>query len=100
MSATGAWASIPAGLQGPALHVSKRGITINIGMITDSLSNDSFETMLANAARMKMDMLEFACGNWSPAPHIELDRMLESDSARREFKAKVADHGIAISALN
>jgi sugar phosphate isomerase/epimerase len=69
-------------------------------MITDSLPDDSFETMLASAARMKMDMLEFACGNWSPAPHIKLDRMLDSQSARTEFMAKLADHDIAISALN
>jgi len=69
-------------------------------MITDSLPDDSLDSMLESAARMKMDMLEFACGNWSKAPHIELDRMLESEAARRDFKAKVAGHGLAISALN
>src|SRR5829696_4399672 len=67
---------------------SSKGIAINIGMITDSLGDDDFDTMLSNPARMNMDMLEFACGNWSQAPHIELDRMLASDGARREFKAK------------
>ena len=69
-------------------------------MITDSLSNEDFDSMLANAARMKMDVLEFACGNWSSAPHVELDRMLDSAAVRREFRAKLDDHGIAISALN
>jgi len=73
---------------------------MKIGMITDSLPGTDFDTLVATAARLELDMLEFACGNWSPAPHIALDRMLESDVARREFKARLDAHGIAISALN
>jgi sugar phosphate isomerase/epimerase len=73
---------------------------MKIGMITDSLPGTDFDTLVATAARLELDMLEFACGNWSSAPHIELDRMLESDAARRDFKARLAAHGIAISALN
>jgi sugar phosphate isomerase/epimerase len=69
-------------------------------MITDSLPEADFDTMLGVAARLEMDMLEFGCGNWSSAPHIDLDGMLESATARREFLAKLADNGIAISALN
>jgi len=73
---------------------------MKIGMITDSLPGTDFDTMLGVAARLEMDMLEFGCGNWSSAPHLNLDRMLESESERRNFKAKLAAHGIAISALN
>ncbi len=73
---------------------------MKIGMITDSLPGTDFDTMLEVAARLEMDMLEFGCGNWSSAPHLNLDRMLESESERRNFKAKLAAHGIAISALN
>ena len=69
-------------------------------MITDSLPNADFDTMLATAARLEMDMLEFGCGNWSKAPHIRLDRLLDSAPARRDFRARLADHGIGISALN
>ena len=69
-------------------------------MITDSLGQMDFDGMLATAARLDMDRLEFACGNWSSAPHIDLDRMLESESARREFRARLDDHQIGISALN
>jgi sugar phosphate isomerase/epimerase len=69
-------------------------------MITDSLPEADFDTMLEVAARLKMDMLEFGCGNWSSAPHIDLDGMLESATARREFRAKLADRDIAVSALN
>ena len=73
---------------------------MKIGMITDSLPEASLDEMLETAADLEMDMLEFACGNWSGAPHIKLDVMLESSTARREFMAKVADRDIALSALN
>jgi len=73
---------------------------MKIGMITDSLPEADFDTMLDVAARLDMDMLEFACGNWSSAPHIDLDTMLESASARREFLSKLKEHDIEISALN
>ena len=73
---------------------------MKIGMITDSLPEMDFEAMLAVAARLEMDMLEFGCGNWSSAPHIELDRLLESAPARRDFRDRVAAYGIEISALN
>jgi sugar phosphate isomerase/epimerase len=69
-------------------------------MITDSLPETDFDTMLGVAARLEMDMLEFGCGNWSSAPHIELDRLLESAPARRDFRARLDGHGIGISALN
>ena len=76
------------------------GALMKIGMITDSLPGTDFDTLVDTSARLGLDMLEFACGNWSPAPHIRLDRMLESESARREFRARLDAHGIAISALN
>ena len=73
---------------------------MKIGMITDSLPETDFDTMLGVAARLEMDMLEFACGNWSSAPHVKLDLLLESAPARRDFRARLAGHGIEISALN
>jgi sugar phosphate isomerase/epimerase len=73
---------------------------MKIGMITDSLSDTTFDVLVDTAARLELDVLEFACGNWSKAPHLSLDRMLESADARREFRARLADHGIGISALN
>ncbi len=73
---------------------------MKIGMITDSLGHLAFDELLPTVAELGLEMLEFACGNWSSAPHLDLDAMLESEGKRREFLAKVKDHGLAISALN
>jgi len=73
---------------------------MKIGMLTDSLPDLSFEAMLESAASLRIDCLEFGCGNWSAAPHVQLNRMLDSNNARREFLAKIAAHGLTISALN
>ncbi len=81
------------------LEESKVG-HMKIGMLTDSLPHLGFDAMIEAAAELGIECLEFACGNWSTAPHVALDRMLDSGDARREFLAKIADHGLSISALN
>jgi len=73
---------------------------MKIGMITDSLGNLSFDEMLSASAELGLETLEFACGNWSSAPHIDLAAMLDSAATRAEFSAKVRDHGLTIAALN
>ncbi len=73
---------------------------MKIGMITDSLGELSFDELLDTAAELGIERLEFAGGNWSSAPHLALDALLDSAGARREFAASLAAHGIALSALN
>ncbi len=73
---------------------------MRIGMVTDSLAHLPLDGMLRTAAELGVEMLEFACGNWSNAPHLSLDRLLESQAARAEFAAKLREHDLAISALN
>ncbi|TPI46333.1 sugar phosphate isomerase/epimerase [Mesorhizobium sp. B2-9-1] len=73
---------------------------MKIGMITDSLGNLSFDEMLRASAELGLETLEFACGNWSSAPHIDLAAMLDSKTTRTEFVAKVRDHRLTIAALN
>jgi len=73
---------------------------MKIGMITDSLGSLSFGEMLDTAAELGLETLEFGCGNWSSAPHIDLDAMLESAAARRDFVAAIGDHGMTVAALN
>lgn len=73
---------------------------MKIGMLTDSLPHLSFDAMLDAVAELGIECLEFGCGNWSSSPHINLERMLESAEARREFMARLAGHGLSISAMN
>jgi sugar phosphate isomerase/epimerase len=73
---------------------------MRIGMVTDSLGHLSLDELLRTAADLGIEMLEFPCGNWSSAPHLKLDAMLDSAAARGEFLARLRDHGIALSALN
>jgi len=73
---------------------------MKIGMITDSLGAMSFDEVLVASSELGLETLEFACGNWSPAPHVKLDALLASDAARRDFTAKVKGHGLSIAALN
>lgn len=73
---------------------------MKIGMITDSLEGLDFDSMLNAAAELGIECLEFGCGNWSTAPHIDLNSLLESPHARRTFLDKLADRKLSISALN
>lgn len=73
---------------------------MRIGLVTDSLAHLPLDAMLKLAAERGIEMLEFGCGNWSAAPHLRLDALLDNAPARREFLARVRDHGMEISALN
>jgi sugar phosphate isomerase/epimerase len=73
---------------------------MKIGMLSDSLADLAFDAMLDASATFGIQCLEFGCGNWSNAPHLQLDAMLESEHERREFMAKLAGRGLTISALN
>ena len=73
---------------------------MKIGMMTDSLGALSFDDLVGTPPNS-------AFTNWSlpPAtgrrrPHLALDGMLDSASARDEFIAKHRGHGLSISALN
>jgi sugar phosphate isomerase/epimerase len=71
-----------------------------IGLVTDGLSDLPFGQLLSTAAELGIEMVEFGCGNWSSAPHLDLDELLASSRARDAFLGSVAAHGLTISALN
>jgi sugar phosphate isomerase/epimerase len=73
---------------------------MRIGLNTDSLGYLSFDEMLKTTAGLGIQTLEFCCGGWSSAPHLNLDLLLEKDAERENFIAKIRDHGLEISALN
>ena len=71
---------------------------MKIGMVTDSLGSLGFEEVLDAAKTLGLDCVEFATGNWSTAPHIDIDALLRSKPARDRFTRAVADRGLSISA--
>ena len=73
---------------------------MRIGLTTDSLSHLTFDKLVETAANLGIHTLEFGCGNWSAAPHVNLNALLDSESERSKFLAKIRAHGLEISALN
>jgi len=73
---------------------------MKIGLFTDTLPDLALDELLPAVADMGIECLEFGTGNWSRVPHLNLDDLLSSDVQRREFQAKVNDHGLSICALN
>jgi sugar phosphate isomerase/epimerase len=73
---------------------------MKIGLLTDGLGVEGLDAMLALAADLGVEAVEFGCGGWSDVPHLDLDRLVRTETARVELLAKVAEHGLEISALN
>lgn len=73
---------------------------MKIGLVTDSLGHLSLNEMLSSAQAAGITMLEFGCGNWSSAPHLDIDALLDDPSARARFLSALQARGLALSALN
>ena len=73
---------------------------MRIGLTTDSLGQLTFDQLLETAVDLGIQTLEFGCGGWSSAPHLDLYTLLESEAERANFLAKIRAHGLEISALN
>lgn len=73
---------------------------MRIGLVSDSLHDMSLDAMMSAAEDLGIETLEFCCGNWSDAPHVCVDVLVEDTRSRNMFAEMVRDHGLAISALN
>ncbi len=73
---------------------------MRIGLVTDGLADLPLQDLLRTAAELGIATLEFGCGNWSSAPHLDLKGLLSSSQARDDFMGRIATHGLEISALN
>jgi sugar phosphate isomerase/epimerase len=72
---------------------------VKIGLVTDSVSHLRFEQALDLAQQLGLSAVEIATGNWSQAPHADLDALVSSEEARSEFIGKISSRGLALSAL-
>lgn len=73
---------------------------MKIGLVTDCLGKQSFAEMLATCKKLGIEQVELGVGNWSSAPHICMDELLTSETKLDEFRGRLQDAGITISALN
>ena len=57
---------------------------MKIGLITDSVSHLPFEAALDLAQHLGLSSVEVATGNWSEAPHADLDCVWSPRKGRAE----------------
>lgn len=73
---------------------------MRIGVFTDSTLHLSFAESLRRYEAWGITAVELGTGNFSPAPHLDLQELLHDAAARRRLLAEVARRGMVISALN
>src|SRR6266478_519512 len=78
----------------------KRGRPLKIGLFTDGLMHLGFAEALAKAASLGVQAIEIGTGNFSPAPHCDLNRLLSSSEARDEFLRAIHSCNLELAALN
>jgi len=72
---------------------------VRIGVFTALLSNLSLDQVIEKLRALGVDTVELGTGNYPGDPHCKLS-MLKDRSALKEFKLKLDDNGIKISALS
>lgn len=73
---------------------------MKIGLFTDVLHDLSFAEALDWAAGQGIEAVEIGTGNFSSAPHCDVDRLLDDADARASFKDAIESRGLTLSALN
>ena len=73
---------------------------MKIGLFTDSLQDLSFTSALDWIAAQGIEAVEIGTGNFSPAPHCDVDKLLNDETARADFKAAIESRDLTLSALN
>ena len=71
---------------------------MQIGMITDSLGSRPLDEVLDITAELGLDTVEIATGNWSEAPHADLDELVSSKAARDELANKITSRSAGVAA--
>jgi sugar phosphate isomerase/epimerase len=73
---------------------------MNLCLYTDSVPELSFEEALDLAAEVGIGSVEIATGGQSSAPHLRLEELLSSASARASFLDAISSRGLRLAALN
>ena len=73
---------------------------MNIGLYTDCFGHLSFEELLIKCNELGIEDIELGCGNWSGAPHIDVDLLIKDSFEVVKMKELLQKYKIKISALN
>ncbi|PXV93283.1 sugar phosphate isomerase/epimerase [Lachnotalea glycerini] len=73
---------------------------MKLSYIPDSLGYMPFETMLDTVKELGIHALEIQTGNWSKAPHLNLDELVSSNIARDKYMEALKKRDIELIALN
>lgn len=73
---------------------------MELSYVTDSLGHLPFGKMLDQVSVLGINTIEMATGGWSPAPHLKLDELLESEQKRKDFLHELEKRSIKLCALN
>jgi sugar phosphate isomerase/epimerase len=73
---------------------------MKLGVFTVLFSERSFENMLDYVQSLGVESVEIGTGGNPGNDHCDIDRLLESDSARKEYMEQVTSRGLTISAFS
>jgi len=73
---------------------------MKIGLVTDGLGHLSFDDLLTTCKKLGIEEIELGCGNWSAAPHVDIDAWLSNSKLIESIKKSLEENKIRISAFN
>lgn len=73
---------------------------MRIGIVTDGFADLAFEDLLKKCNEIGITDLELGCGNWSSAPHVDLDGLLNDKNKFDRYVELLDKYNINIAALN
>lgn len=73
---------------------------MKLGLVTDCLADQTLEEAAQICQGLGLEQVELGCGNWSPAPHIDLDALVSDAGKRKALMNTLSAHNLTISALN
>lgn len=73
---------------------------MKLGFFTALFGDKSLDEVLDIIRPLELDTVEFGCGNYPGAPHLNVKDLLDSKPKREKFLGKLKDEGLEISALS
>ena len=73
---------------------------MKLGVFTPLFNHLSFDEMIEEVANRGLETVEIGTGGNPGTAHLDIDKLLNSSDARREYQRKLDDKGLEISAFS